>query len=151
MSTSGTALVHPSTSKLGPADQAQGVYEYTPPLVLAYLRGETLSQDDLTDVAVFFGEKGMALPPLGPKGPALADPPPSVSPLVGETSARLLAYPPKQEPGRKAVKKKGGSGQVGGTGAALFQIADVTLPLLTIDQKTYFFNQLAEQLGYEVE
>lgn len=160
MSTTGASLVHPSTSKLGPEDQAKGVYEYTPPMVLAYLRGETLSQVDLADVTVFFGDKGMTLPRIerstGPQEPALAD----RSAVMPATFAAAYGGSPQGTAEdfveavlnpRKVVKKTGGSGQVGGTGAALFQIADVTLPLLTIEQQTYFFNYLAGQLGYEVE
>lgn len=146
MSTTGAALVHPSTSKLGPTDQAQGVYEYTPPMVLAYLRGEQLNPSDLLDVELFFGEKGMTLPRIVsneiPLAPALAEP--FYSNKGGGVST-------SEEAPKRVLRKKGSSGQVGGAGAALFNIADVTLPLLTKEQQTYFFNYLAGQLGYDVE
>lgn len=51
----GTALVHPRTAKLTPEEQAKGNYHYTPPEVLAYNRGESLSEADLVPVRQYYG------------------------------------------------------------------------------------------------
>lgn len=50
----GTALVHPSTAKLTPEEQAKGNYHYTPPEVLGYNRGEALSDEDLRIVRQYY-------------------------------------------------------------------------------------------------
>lgn len=57
----GTALVHPSTAKLTPAAQAKGTYVYTPPEVLGYLNGDTLSDVDMAIVTKFFNGNPPAL------------------------------------------------------------------------------------------
>lgn len=53
--TTGTALVHPSTAKLTPEEQAKGNYVYTPPEVLAYNNGESLDDDDMRVVLAHYG------------------------------------------------------------------------------------------------
>lgn len=168
MSTTGAALVHPSTSKLGPADQAQGVYEYTPPLVLAYLRGETLSQVDLADVEVFFGAKGMPLPRIerstGPQGPALAD----RSAVMPATFAAAYGGSPSKfselidsivEPSegadligikRRVVRKEGKTPDPTPYDV-MEHIVATALSTYTDGQKDALFNQLAAELGYSVE
>lgn len=57
----GTALVHPSTAKLTPGEQAKGTYVYTPPEVLGYLNGDTLSDGDMAIVTKFFNGNPPAL------------------------------------------------------------------------------------------
>lgn len=51
----GTSLVHPDTAKLTPDEQKKGTYHYTPPEVLAYLNGETLTDEDLAIVEKHYG------------------------------------------------------------------------------------------------
>lgn len=51
----GTALVHPDTAKLTPDAQKKGTYHYTPPEVLAFNNGESLSDGDLEIVRKFYG------------------------------------------------------------------------------------------------
>lgn len=51
----GTALVNARTPNAVPGDQERGVYEYTPPEVIAYQRGEQLSGTDLQIVRNYFG------------------------------------------------------------------------------------------------
>lgn len=51
----GTALVNARTPKAVPDEQFQGHYEYTPPEVVAYLRGEQLSTEERAVVNNFYG------------------------------------------------------------------------------------------------
>lgn len=51
----GTALVNARTPKAVPDEQFQGNYQYTPPEVQAYLRGEQLDEADLQLVKQFYG------------------------------------------------------------------------------------------------
>lgn len=51
----GTSLVHPDTAKLTPDAQKKGIYHYTPPEVLAFNNGESLTDEDLAIVRKFYG------------------------------------------------------------------------------------------------
>lgn len=65
------ALVHPRTQDLGPDEQAKGVYEYTPPEVLAYLNGEVLNEADLGLVTAYYQQRRESIP--FPPKPAIAE------------------------------------------------------------------------------
>lgn len=51
----GTALVNARTPKAVPDEQFQGHYVYTPPEVVAYQRGEELTEAEMTLVRNYFG------------------------------------------------------------------------------------------------
>lgn len=133
------SLVHPSTSKLGPADQAKGNYEYTPPVVRAYLLGEVLSVEDMQDVAEFYAGQGLPLPDF-PDGPALTgqfqDNVSGCQRTADETPRRVVRKVTAQE---TAPRKP------------LEEIVSVALSCYTPRQKETLFNKLAVELGYSVE
>lgn len=137
---SGCSLVHPSTSKLGPADQAKGNYEYTPPLVLAYLRGEQLSSADLIQVSEFYADKGLPMPTLESE-PALA----GVKPERSVTAPPAFATPYGRKVVRKVVSEETPPRK------PLEEIVAVAISCYTPLQKEALFNQLAADLGYSVE
>lgn len=133
------SLVHPSTSKLGPADQAKGNYEYTPPVVRAYLLGEVLSEEDLQDVTEFYAGQGLPLPTF-PAEPALAgqfkDNVSGCQRTADEIPRRIVRKVVAQEkPPRKPLE----------------DIVAVALSCYTPLQKETLFNKLAADLGYSVE
>lgn len=136
------ALVHPSTSKLGPDDQAKGVYEYTPPLVLAYLRGEPLASNDLVQVHAFYASKGLPMPSLDPE-PALAGLTDAVHGRWEVTSPQVQQIPRKVV--RKALSEETPPRK------PLEEIVAVAVSCYTSLQKEELFNQLAAELGYSVE
>lgn len=152
-----TSLVHPSTSKLGPEDQAKGVYVYTPPLVLAYMNGEQLSSADMFEVREHFETQGLALPVIErmpESGPALADvfqdnvsgcqrTADEIPRTVGMSPAFAAPYGKKVV--RKAVSKETPPRK------PLEEIVAVAVSCYTPLQKEALFNQLAAELGYSVE
>lgn len=66
-----TALVNARTPNAVPDEQFQGNYQYTPPEVQAYLRGEELDEVDLSLVRGFYGGalplRGHAVTPQSPE------------------------------------------------------------------------------------
>lgn len=74
----GTSLVHPDTAKLTPDAQKKGIYHYTPPEVLAFNNGESLTDEDLAIVRKFYGgvipnitpDNGQHEVPAAPANPA---------------------------------------------------------------------------------
>ncbi|WBF78447.1 hypothetical protein [Cronobacter phage EspYZU13] len=96
----GTSLVHPDTAKLTPDEQKKGIYEYTPPEVIAYLRGERLSATDLELVTNFYGG---TLPNLTAAAahaePALAERKTTKPPAMAAPYGRKLVAKRKVQPG----------------------------------------------------
>lgn len=137
-----TSLVHPSTSKLGPEDQAKGVYVYTPPLVLAYMNGEQLSSADMFEVREHFESQGLALPVIErmpETGPALA----GVFPDNVAGCQRTADEIPR------GVVRKAGKSPL--PYDVMARIVAAALSTYTTGQKDALFNQLAAELGYSVE
>lgn len=65
-----TALVNARTPNAVPEEQFQGTYQFTPPEVLAYLRGEQLSAADLALVDNHFnGERPVVAHSIASKSP----------------------------------------------------------------------------------
>ncbi|CUH74587.1 hypothetical protein AXI70_gp12 [Cronobacter phage Dev-CD-23823] len=124
----GTSLVHPHTAKLPPDQQAKGVYQYTPPEVLAYQRGEQLSEQDLAFVKRYYG--GTL---------------PSIPGAVGVAENVALAEQ-SAAPRRKLVKK--GSG--GAASASVYDAITLLVNTLGDNDKELLLMRLANDLGYEV-
>lgn len=153
-----TSLVHPSTSKLGPEDQAKGVYVYTPPLVLAYMNGEHLSSADMFEVREHFESQGLALPVIErmpETGPALADVFPDnvagCQRTADEIPRTASMSPAFAAPYGKKVVRKAGKSPDPTPYDVMEHIVATALSTYTAGQKDALFNQLAAELGYSVE
>lgn len=137
------SLVHPRTSKLGPADQAKGNYEYTPPVVRAYLLGEVLSDEDLQDVTEFYAGQGLPLPTF-PAGPALAGHQHNTFPKVrGEWNGGTLEPKPAGRVIRKSTAVM--------SDTAVLDACSVLVNALSDEHKETLLNILVDKLGYSVE
>lgn len=145
-----TALVHPSTSKLGPDEQAQGVYVYTPPEVTAFRNGEPLDDGSLQVVRAFYAELGQPLPTQ----PALAEPFYSNKGGGTDTTAvtRSVGMAPELAApyGKKVVRKPSKSPEPTPYDV-MEHIVATALSTYTDGQKDALFNHLAAELGYIVE
>lgn len=98
----GTSLVHPDTAKLTPEEQKKGIYNYTPPEVLAFNNGEDLSNEDLEIVSKFYGG---VIPNIAPRHVQHEVPAaPAVATPRRVEASPALAAPYGQRP-TKLVKK----------------------------------------------
>lgn len=137
-----TSLVHPSTAKLDPDNQAKGNYTYTSPLVLAYLRGEELNAEDMRAVVQHYQDRGTPLPQVKREEPALAEQKGvcwgciEKDDRMEHTCKKVVRKVPKEEkPPRKPLE----------------EIVAVAVSCYTPLQKEALFKQLASELGYSVE
>lgn len=142
MSTSGASLVHPSTSKLGPEHQAKGVYQYTPPEVLAYQRGEPLSADDQKLVIEYYFDNALPRPVfnVGLQEPALAEVPDNVAGMLygrdgpaEHTTKRVVRKAPDEPPSR------------------VLDAVVILVDGLSDAHAEVIFNRLAKNLGYDIQ
>ena len=103
----GTSLVHPDTAKLTPDAQKKGIYHYTPPEVLAFNNGESLTDEDLAIVRKFYGG---VIPNITPDNGQHEVPAAPANPAPRRVESQpALAAPYGQRP-TKLVKKRKASG-----------------------------------------
>lgn len=103
----GTSLVHPDTAKLTPDAQKKGIYHYTPPEVLAFNNGESLTDEDLAIVRKFYGG---VIPNITPDNGQHEVPAAPANPTPRRVESQpALAAPYGQRP-TKLVKKRKASG-----------------------------------------
>ena len=103
----GTSLVHPDTAKLTPDAQKKGIYHYTPPEVLAFNNGESLTDEDLAIVRKFYGG---VIPNITPDNGQHEVPAAPANPASRRVESQpALAAPYGQRP-TKLVKKRKASG-----------------------------------------
>ena len=103
----GTSLVHPDTAKLTPDAQKKGIYHYTPPEVLAFNNGESLTDEDLAIVRKFYGG---VIPNITPDNGQHEVPAAPANPAPRRVESQpAFAAPYGQRP-TKLVKKRKASG-----------------------------------------
>uniref|UniRef100_A0AB39CBZ7 Uncharacterized protein n=1 Tax=Klebsiella phage vB-Kvc-Y10 TaxID=3236922 RepID=A0AB39CBZ7_9CAUD len=146
-------LVNSRTPNAVPDEQHQGNYQIKPVSVFMYEEGvsvDTLSAVEVGELLRYYGVDSVAgLPPVAPKGPALAD----VTPQRAQTPPPAFAAPYGQPSGgyadvaRRVVKKR----ESPQTGAVAFDATLLLLKGLSTEQADYVFQLLAEQLGYDIQ
>ena len=145
----GTSLVHPDTAKLTPDAQKKGIYHYTPPEVLAFNNGESLTDEDLAIVRKFYGG---VIPNITPR-----DSQDAVSSTATDyetfnyqpqrrvESQPALAAPYGQQP-KKLVKKK-----VDVTRPTPLDAAYILADSLYDDEAYSLLCQLAARFNFDIE
>ncbi|AOT25376.1 hypothetical protein QLL94_gp10 [Pectobacterium phage PP2] len=141
----GTALVNVRTPKATPADQHKGNYFFTPPEVLAYLAGETLSQMEMDIVLRFFRGD---LPPL-----SVTTQGGSPEPERSTSVPPAFAYPYGTSPaegGLTSHQKKKLIKKVAEPHSQLYHAAEMLVGCLDDASAYAVLTKLAERFGFEL-
>ena len=139
----GTSLVHPDTAKLTPDAQKKGIYHYTPPEVLAFNNGESLTDEDLAIVRKFYGG---VIPNITPDNGQHEVPAAPANPAPRRVESQpALAAPYGQQP-KKLVKKK-----VDVTRPTPLDAAYILADSLYDDEAYSLLCQLAARFNFDIE
>lgn len=147
MGTTGTALVNTRTPNALPDDQKKGNYSYTPPEVLAYLAGESLSVPEMDIVLRHYGD---SLPPVGPPPERATTMPPAFAAPYGVepvASGRCSASGGKQNVPKRLVKKV----QEEKTPSDLLNAVEILVELLDEESANSVLLRLADRFNLEIE
>lgn len=141
----GTSLVHPDTAKLTPEEQKKGIYQYTPPEVLAYFNREKLSDEDLDIVHAHFGYLPDIPQPLA--SPVASNPEPAAPAQRRVQSPEAIAAPYGSTPARRLVKKQPEAVQQ----ATILDVAILMAGVLPNDAAWALLSNLAKRFDLEIE
>ena len=136
----GTSLVHPDTAKLTPEEQKKGIYQYTPPEVLAYFNGEDMTDEDLEIVRKHFGyipDRPSARQVVSPVAQH-----PEPAPAHGGQPAHPESVP------RRLVKKKPADAV---QAATMLDVALLASGALPNDAAWVLLSNLAKRFDLEIE
>lgn len=136
----GTSLVHPDTAKLTPDEQKKGIYQYTPPEVLAYFNHEPMTDEDYGIVQKHFGY----LPDRPSKG-AVERPVTQPSELAAPYGGQQTN--PESTPRRLVKKKPSDAVQA----ATMLDVALLASGALNNDAAWALLANLAKRFDLEIE